>query len=1412
MQVGVSGNAQSFDIPNESWGFHSYSFTATAETEELIVRAWGEGEDYCLTNFAFGLSALKTVKTASTGATNAGDTVTFTIEVENTGVEQLTNIGVDDNLLEREDGTPLQLTSGPTWVSNSGSSPQGTLQRQEKATFTATYVLTQEDVDAGLIRNQATAVGTHSTAGEFFAPSRPGPVDPEGPTEVPIPPNPAIDVLKQGTLSDDGTTITYTFTVSNIGNVTVSGITVTDPLFTVQGGPITLAPDATDSTTFTGTYTVTANDLAAGQVENVATAAGTDPSGAPVTAQSHDEGQTPGTPTVTELKKNAAVDLTKTGAFNDENGNGFAEPGETIGYTFTVRNTGDVALTNVTVTDPKVSVTGGPLATLAAGATDSTTFTATYTLTADDLAAGQVENTATVTGTDPGGAPVTAQSHDEGQTPGTPTVTEVEQGTSGLDLTKTGAFNDENGNGFAEAGETIGYTFTVRNMGDVDLTNVTITDPKVSVTGGPLATLAAGATDSTTFTATYTVTADDLAAGQVENVATATGTDPSGEPVTAQSHDEGQTPGTPTVTEVEQGASTFDLTKTGTLNDANGNGYAEPGETIGYTFTVRNTGDVDLTNVTVTDPKVSVTGGPLATLAAGATDSTTFTATYTLTAEDLANSTYENTATATGTDPGGAPVTAQSHDEGQTPGTPTVTDTPLGDGDFIKTSVGVADHNGDGVVGNAGDRIDYAFTIVNMGNVAIETFTISDPGAVIEGTLAAPIPVGGRDDTSFTGYHVIAQEEIDAGVFKNLATGTATTPGGGTFTKESRTEQGVEGDETETPLEATPQIKTELVCTPKDTNGSGIIDAGDKVLCEVIVTNTGNVTLTDVTVDGVQAPAVPGATTPVAEVAGGPIPVLKPGESNKTSFTVEYALTQEDLDAGGVLLQVEGTGTPPVKADGSTAEPVTDLSDDPVNTADKDLNGDGTPDDPSHVALPEAVKLKVTEKQTIMPDSFARAGDVIEYRVTIDNVGNITAKDVKPNDPGPTFGGKRGTSALSAFTLEDGGPVPVAELKPADAPVTFIATYVLSAEDVKNALLQSGETENTASAEGASARSGKPIDDVEPATSLAELPSFGLDKASRLAEVRRGETVPYALTLKPRSLEKGSEEPITVIDTTPPGFAYLKGTAAIGGRSVEPEIRGRDLVFVNVPYTADMEEIVISYRLGVSGAASPGKYVNRARVVLADGTAVSAIASAEVEVVTEPVFDCGDLIGRVFDDLNRNGYQDVGEPGLGGVRVATVDGLLVTTDAHGRFHVACADMPKDRIGSTFIMKLDPRTLPTGYRLISENPRTVRLTAGKASRLNFAATVNRVIRLDLNDAAFEPETLELRPEWQVRLPQIIALLEPEVSVLRLAYVDARADRKLVANRMRHIRRAIGGMWKERPRRYRLEIETRIETRE
>jgi hypothetical protein len=73
------------------------------------------------------------------------------------------------------------------------------------------------------------------------------------------------------------------------------------------------------------------------------------------------------------------------------------------------------------------------------------------------------------------------------------------------------------------------------------------------------------------------------------------------------------------------------------------------------------------------------------------------------------------------------------------------------------------------------------------------------------------------------------------------------------------------------------------------------------------------------------------------------------------------------------------------------------------------------------------------------------------------------------------------------------------------------------------------------------------------------------------------------------------------------------------------------------------------------------------------------------------------VTGKVFNDANRDGYQDQGEEGLSGVRLITARGLAATTDTYGRYHITCAITPNESRGSNFVLKLDDRTLPTGYR-------------------------------------------------------------------------------------------------------------------
>ncbi|MRT18303.1 DUF11 domain-containing protein, partial [Vitellibacter sp. q18] len=97
-------------------------------------------------------------------------------------------------------------------------------------------------------------------------------------------------------------------------------------------------------------------------------------------------------------------------------------------------------------------------------------------------------------------------------------------------IVKTGIFNDENQNQCSDVEETISYTFAVTNQGNVSLGNVTVTDPLIAAITGPT-----GDTDGDgeldvaetwTYTGTYSITQDDIDAGQVTNQATATGSAP----------------------------------------------------------------------------------------------------------------------------------------------------------------------------------------------------------------------------------------------------------------------------------------------------------------------------------------------------------------------------------------------------------------------------------------------------------------------------------------------------------------------------------------------------------------------------------------------------------------------------------------------------------------------------------------------------------------------------------------------------------------------------------------------------------------------------------------------------------------------------------------------------------------------
>src|SRR6185436_10204084 len=176
---------------------------------------------------------------------------------------------------------------------------------------------------------------------------------------------------------------------------------------------------------------------------------------------------------------------------------------------------------------------------------------------------------------------------------------------------------------------------------------------------------------------------------------------------------------------------------------------------------------------------------------------------------------------------------------------------------------------------------------------------------------------------------------------------------------------------------------------------------------------------------------------------------------------------------------------------------------------------------------------------------------------------------------------------------------------------------------------------------------------------------------------------------------------VTLVDRFPAGFTYVPGSAILDGVPVEPAVAGRELRW-NGLVLAGTQMSTLKLLLAAGAGITEGEYVNRAQVVQGvTGTAISGEATATVRVVPDPTIDCTDVMGKVFNDKNRNGRQDEGEEGLPGVRLATVQGLLATTDPFGRFHITCAIVPNEVRGSNFVLKLDDRTLPSGFRMSTD---------------------------------------------------------------------------------------------------------------
>jgi uncharacterized repeat protein (TIGR01451 family) len=954
------------------------------------------------------MPALNIVKDATVpgGTANvAGEVISYTITVQNTGNQMLTGVTVTDPMI-----------SDLILVANAAST-DGELDVGETWTWTGTHVVTQAEIDAGgYILNVATADSNQT-----------GPDTDDA--SVTVEQAASLNIVKDasvagGTANAAGEVINYTISVQNTGNQTLTGVDVTDPFISNLALVANAASadgelDVGETWSYTASHVVTQAEIDAGSpILNVATADSeqTDPDADDASIA---------------VEQAASLNIVKDAAIDGGTANA---AGEVINYTISVQNTGNQTLTGVDVSDPFIS----NLALVADAASadgeldvgETWSYTASHVVTQAEIDAGtDILNVATADSeqTDPDADDASIA---------------VEQAAS-LNIVKDASVAGGTANA---AGEVINYTISVQNTGNQTLTGVDVSDPFIS----NLALVANAASadgeldvgETWSYTASHVVTQAEIDAGSpILNVATADSeqTDPDTDDASIR---------------VEQAAS-LNIVKDAAIDGGTANAA---GEVINYTISVQNTGNQTLTGVDVTDPFISNlalvadaasadgeldvgetwsytashvvtqaeidTGTPIvniatadssqtspdtddasiaveqaaslnivkdASVAGGTANAAGEVINYAISVQNTGNQTLTGV---TVTDPFISNLTlvadaASADDEldvGETwsyTASHVVTQAEIDAGNPIvnlatadsvqsgpdsddasirveqapaiavdKAIASITGGNGNIAADAPGDQLNYTITVSNPGNMTLTDVTVTD---VLTGFNAAGVTLSPGQSQVFLTSYTLTQLDLNSngggdGYIENTATADSAQTGP------------VSDFE---PIQLLPRPSLSLnksLVSVSGGNGNTILDAaGDVLLYNATVANEGNITLTGVSVlDPSTGLNITGLT-------------LVPGET--AVFSSTYTLTQADVDSNG-----DGDGYHD-------------------NTATADSDQTASLSDTESSPLLRSIGLGVNKSVTGVTggnnNGFAdQAGELLNYSINVFNAGTVTLTNV----------------------------------------------------------------------------------------------------------------------------------------------------------------------------------------------------------------------------------------------------------------------------------------------------------------------------------------------------------------------------------------------------------------------------------
>ena len=945
-------------------------------------------------------------KSVSPNPMLAGEEATYILEVTNSGPSDAVNVVITDNV-------PLQnpeysLDNGITWLAWSGSVNLDTVIAG--ATRTILIRGTVSSSATGTLTNTATVTS-----------DTPDPDPSNNTTTIVTPVNALADMRITKNVSPDpmlaGQQAIYTLEVTNLGPADAVNVVVTDnvplqnPEYSLNNGTTwaawigslnlgTVVAGATRTILIRGIV----DPAATGNLINTAT----------VTSDTEDPDPTNNTTTITTpIEALADLSILKSVSPNP------VVAGEQATYTLTITNAGPSTAENVVINDnvplnnPEYSLDGGTtwmawtgsigLGNLAVGATRTILIRGLVSASTT----GNLINTATVD----------SDTTDPDPTDNTTTITTPVNTLADIAVVKTASPNP------VKAGSMITYTMVVSNNGPSDAQDVTLTDaipaiiqnPEYSLDGGStwmawtgsigVGTILVGATRTVLIRGTVSETA----MGNLTN--TAVVSSPTPDP----------TPGNNTST-TRTLVARIDVAKTSSVVGA------VVGDTINYSVTVTNSGEVTAENVVVTDPlspevtysgNLKLNGNPIngmitagvdiGNLAPGASATLTFDVKVvavptdkTITNQGVVNYIYRQNASA-------PPIQG------------TDTSNPV-DVRVYSPDINVT-KSSDTLSVEVGTPFVYTMNVTNTGDIALNNVIVKDnlpasfivqsitvDGAVANGDIRTGLNIGTLQigQTKVVKVTIIINDTVDIDTFNNLVEVTGSAPVDPNQPPKEVTDTG----EDETGIDI---YNPKLVLEKRADKSFAVVD--DIVTYTIKATNQGNLDLSNIQFDTVNlfdvlpselefiagSVTLDGVSLPQANIlAGVNIGSLLVNQTKTLTFKAKV---------------VSGQVTPIVNT--ATGEYSYQLPGGPVQNETTESN-----EVEINVGIANIDIIKTADKDEV------NLGDTITYTVKVMNTGNLTAYNVLFTDTLPaqvelvpgSF--KIGTQVVNGIDLAKGITIP----------------------------------------------------------------------------------------------------------------------------------------------------------------------------------------------------------------------------------------------------------------------------------------------------------------------------------------------------------------------------------------------------